>query len=606
MLVRTQSCPGRLCSLMSYKHHLSNDFRHEGDSFAPLSFVEEGLHGSRFVSSKSCISLVSMGTCVTSSSPFKKAKVASSHLIPEDMVVLTLSFLPVEDLRFAPSVCVSLFNKDVVARACVERALTLLPKESWPERAQFHSWPEWMAEVEFHRKQRDTIKSCEGSRVSAGSSEEMVYKNLVLTESGTVRSIVGAGFNATLRGGLPHQRRLLGRTTSFDHCSKATDKNSSQEPARLALSRVVASFDRPRIVQVSVGDYHALLLNEEGSVFSFGDGYSGQLGHGDTEDVSRPTEIRDFGRSKRCLQVSAGSLHSLVLVDNGEVYSFGQGRFGRLGLGDQSMRTTPGLVTSLVGYRVEQISAGNTHSLALVSSDKENEKFTRELYSWGGGRFGKLGHGDERNQHVPQRVKSLIGVSLSQISAGGFHSLALEMAVTESDSRVYSWGFGADGQLGHGDVECTNRYVPTVIKALNKKKISKVSAGSDHSLVLSLTTGNLYSFGEGSDGQLGHGDRSQQIKPVMISQLQKNAKGRPTEIAAGCTNNLVLTEFGEVYRWGTEVVDVDAAQEAAEEVGDEDLLINPDPFNIDQDGDDDAVMAVQLLPTLVACTIELP
>merc|ERR1711988_604945 len=99
------------------------------------------------------------------------------------------------------------------------------------------------------------------------------------------------------------------------------------------------------------------------------------------------------------------------------------------------------------------------------------------------------------------------------------------MAVTESDSRVYSWGFGADGQLGHGDVECTNRYVPTVIKALNKKKISKVSAGSDHSLVLSLTTGNLYSFGEGSDGQLGHGDRSQQIKPVMISQLQKNAKG---------------------------------------------------------------------------------
>jgi len=66
----------------------------------------------------------------------------------------------------------------------------------------------------------------------------------------------------------------------------------------------------------------------------------------------------------------------------------------------------------------------------------------------GQGRDGRLGHGDQEHQLLPKKVEALAGQRVIAVSAGGEHSLALT-----ADGSVWSWGFGVEGQLGHGDMQ---------------------------------------------------------------------------------------------------------------------------------------------------------
>lgn len=115
-------------------------------------------------------------------------------------------------------------------------------------------------------------------------------------------------------------------------------------------------------------------------------------------------------------------------------------------IGGDKTKTGPQKVEGL--YNIKEISCGDFHSLAL---DKEGK-----VYSWGGGGLsynkGQLGLGHTRDIETPTLVESLCGEKIVQISAGGFHSLAL----TEQ-GLVYSWGSGIYGENGVGEYENTCR-----------------------------------------------------------------------------------------------------------------------------------------------------
>ena len=68
------------------------------------------------------------------------------------------------------------------------------------------------------------------------------------------------------------------------------------------------------------------------------------------------------------------------------------------------------------------------------------------VWSWGGGSFGKLGHGDAQNQLLPKKVEAFADQRVVAVSAGELHSLAIT-----ADGSIWSWGDGDWGQLGHGD-----------------------------------------------------------------------------------------------------------------------------------------------------------
>ena len=173
-----------------------------------------------------------------------------------------------------------------------------------------------------------------------------------------------------------------------------------------------------RITQVSVGAEHSLVLAEDGAVLSFGHGRGGQLGHGERQSRYTPTVIASLvAAGRRIAQVSAGNNHSLVLAEDGAVLSFGYGGSGMLGHGDEQHRSTPTVIASLVaaGRRIAQVSAGDRHSLVLAEDGA--------VLSFGSGGYGQLGHGDEKSMLIPTPIASLLGLRVNHVSAGSNHSL---------------------------------------------------------------------------------------------------------------------------------------------------------------------------------------
>ncbi|XP_024919902.1 alsin-like isoform X5 [Cynoglossus semilaevis] len=99
-----------------------------------------------------------------------------------------------------------------------------------------------------------------------------------------------------------------------------------------------------------------------------------------------------------------------------------------------------------------------------------------EVWSWGRGSEGQLGHGDQLARLQPLCVKSLTGKEVTRVAAGSHHSLALT-----AQCKVFSWGSNMCGQLGHVNSPVT---VPQEVKLSEGLQVWDVSAGQSHSLLL--------------------------------------------------------------------------------------------------------------------------
>ena len=149
---------------------------------------------------------------------------------------------------------------------------------------------------------------------------------------------------------------------------------------------------------MAAGDSHSLALMAEGALFSFGHGQYGQLGHGDRANQPWPKRVATLAK-ERIVRVAAGSSHSLALTAEGALFSFGWGEYGQLGHGDTANQLQPKRVAGLAKERMVSVAAGNTHSLALTAEGA--------LFGFGCGEEGQLGHGDTASQLQPKRLAAL-------------------------------------------------------------------------------------------------------------------------------------------------------------------------------------------------------
>jgi alpha-tubulin suppressor-like RCC1 family protein len=290
---------------------------------------------------------------------------------------------------------------------------------------------------------------------------------------------------------------------------------------------------------VAVGGSHCLAFRNLSTVWAWGNNYSGQLGTGlintttiNTVATSVPFQVINATTSwylTRVTAISAGGNHSLALTSDGTVWSWGGNYSGQLG------DATPSTVTTLnnrsVAVQVQKdstignfltgvtkISAGGSHNLALKSDGT--------VVAWGLNNYGQLGNNTSPlttpvvlYSTVPVPVfKNISGTTnitplpnVIAIAAGGSHSLALD-----SSGDVWAWGLNSVGQLGTGTFE---PIIPTAhalaVKVWDHNKVyppliapsivSQISAGLDHSLVL-LPDGSVFAWGSNFFGQLGHGD----------------------------------------------------------------------------------------------------
>ena len=175
-------------------------------------------------------------------------------------------------------------------------------------------------------------------------------------------------------------------------------------------------------LQVSAGGHHSLVLTDDGAVRSFGHGAKGQLGHlqrgGSLAGRSIPKSIGGGLKGKKVVQVSAGAFHSLVLLESGGVMAFGCTDQGRLGFDHKGgMWTRPKLIEALRGKKVLQVSAGDNHSLVLLEGGG--------VMAFGDGKGWQLGDENGANQPLPELIEAAQGMRMVEVSAGCRSSVLL-------------------------------------------------------------------------------------------------------------------------------------------------------------------------------------
>lgn len=173
------------------------------------------------------------------------------------------------------------------------------------------------------------------------------------------------------------------------------------------------------IVQLDCGLDHCLALAKDGRIWSWGYGEDGQLGHGAAEDVATRPKLLESNQlqDKKLVDVACGADFSCILASDGTVFTFGSNYFGQLGHGDTHDRTSPTPVAALMGLPVVELAAGAAHLLARTRD--------KEVYACGWGEHGRLGLGDNKDRASMTKIEALSGRRVSRIWAGGGHSFAL-------------------------------------------------------------------------------------------------------------------------------------------------------------------------------------
>lgn len=267
-------------------------------------------------------------------------------------------------------------------------------------------------------------------------------------------------------------------------------KTSRSTPVR------VASPEGVTFTQISAGNAYTLALGSDGNTYSWGQNDHGQLGSGDLVDRSVPGLV-SLPKNVTFTQISAGGRHALASGSDGKTYAWGYNYYGQLGDGTYMRRSLPVLVQVPAGAQLTQISAGQSHSLAL---DADNN-----VYAWGRNDSGQLGDTTTEEQRKPVRVASPNGVTFTQVIAGGDESYALG-----ADSNAYSWGQNSNGQLGDGTT--VNRRTPGLVITPTGVTLSQIHAGYGFSLGVS-SRGSVYSWGSNLYGQLGDGSTVARTTP---------------------------------------------------------------------------------------------
>jgi E3 ubiquitin-protein ligase HERC2 len=221
------------------------------------------------------------------------------------------------------------------------------------------------------------------------------------------------------------------------------------------------------------------------------------------------------------VDVACGGAHSAAITSNGQLYTWGKGRYGRLGHGDSEDQLKPKLVEELVGYKVIDVACGSGDAQTLCITDDDN------VWSWGDGDYGKLGRGGSDGCKVPKKIESLAGLGVVKVECGSQFSVAL----TRSGS-VYTWGKGDYHRLGHGTGEHVRR--PKKVAALQGKKIISIATGSLHCVACS-DEGEVFTWGDNDEGQLGDDTTNAIQRPRLVSALQGK---KITNVACGSAHTL--------------------------------------------------------------------
>lgn len=273
------------------------------------------------------------------------------------------------------------------------------------------------------------------------------------------------------------------------------------------------------VTAIAAGFAFSVALKDDGTVWTWGASFDGQLGNGSLTESSVPVQVSNLSG---VTAISAGAYHCIALKNDGTVVAWGDNSYGQAGDGTKIDRPIPVTVINLTGAAA--ISAGFAHNYALKNDGS--------VVAWGFNGDGEFGNGDTTSSTTPVPISGLSNVAA--ITAGGFHGFAKKL-----DGTVWTWGKNLNGQLGLGDF--TNRLTPVQNTALTG--VTALAGDFDHSLALQ-PDGTLLAWGENGVGQLGTGTRDTSNVPVTVGL------SGVASFATGQFFSLAVKGDGTVFAWG--------------------------------------------------------
>lgn len=312
------------------------------------------------------------------------------------------------------------------------------------------------------------------------------------------------------------------------------EEASDQSAAVLVKASSSAGDYLDDIVQVGTADSHNCALKSNGRVLCWGANYT-RLGIG-SNPIKSPYPVQVKSSSSDSLtgvtQITTGIEHSCALKDNGNMWCWGRGSYGKLGNGESRNKHYATQVKtdgSTYLKNIAQISAGSFHTCAL---DLEHR-----VWCWGRGNNGQLGRGEYLQQDYAQLVLAdgtgsnnyLDGVM--QVVAGNTHTCALM-----TDGTVKCWGNGRYGKLGDGNVIYHDILYPNTVSGL--RDVVQISSRENHACAVTLR-GRIRCWGHAGHGRLGSGHSSEQGRthPVLASSEGSNLDIGTFQASYRCTSN---------------------------------------------------------------------
>jgi alpha-tubulin suppressor-like RCC1 family protein len=282
------------------------------------------------------------------------------------------------------------------------------------------------------------------------------------------------------------------------------------------------------VKSVKAGCSHGLALKENGRVWAWGLGNYGRLGSGNSDSQVVPVRVK----IDNVKAISAGCDHNLALKQDGTVWAWGNNLYGQLGngmSGEGVYSSVPVQVASL-GTGARGVAAGNGFSLALMKDGT--------VRSWGMNSAGSLGDTTNTSRSTPVPVYNLSNVRAISTDSSGFHSLALL-----NDGTVRAWGLNGTGQLG--DTTKLTRTVPVEVYGLSDVKA--IATGEYHSMAL-RSNGKVSAWGQNTYGQLGNGTSGEGTDRTIAANVYGLDNVR--SVSGGAYHSLAVLESGRVRSWG--------------------------------------------------------
>jgi alpha-tubulin suppressor-like RCC1 family protein len=265
--------------------------------------------------------------------------------------------------------------------------------------------------------------------------------------------------------------------------------------------------------QIAAGTYHSLALRADGTLYAWGYNYQGQLGTITNSETTVPTPTPARVGTERYTQVAAGGFHSLGLRADGTLWAWGFNRYGQLGTTTNNDTENGNPTPTQVAGTYAQVAAGGYHSLALLPNGS--------LVTWGMNEYGQLGYPANNGTRAANPTPTPVGPdSYSRLAAGLFHSLALR-----PDGTLWAWGDNAGGQLGSpASGTATTTPAPTQEATAGTGWVTLATGpAAGASLVRTASGLSFASVGYNDTGQLGDGtttnaDRFDRLRPLALSQ----------------------------------------------------------------------------------------